>query len=67
MKVLILGADGYLGWPTAIHFTSRDHEVLAVDNYYRRVIADKTDSSPIDVNPMLRALRNLYECRQKAD
>ena len=53
MKVLILGADGYLGWPTAMHFASRDHEVLAVDNYYRRIIADKTDSSPIDVNPML--------------
>ena len=36
MRVLILGGDGYLGWPTAMHFSSRDHEVHVVDNYLRR-------------------------------
>jgi UDP-sulfoquinovose synthase len=36
MRILILGGDGYLGWPTAMHFSHRGHEVHAVDNYLRR-------------------------------
>ncbi len=36
MRILILGGDGYLGWPTAMHFSSRGHEVHLVDNYLRR-------------------------------
>ncbi|MGP8001453.1 MAG: NAD-dependent epimerase/dehydratase family protein [Streptosporangiaceae bacterium] len=36
MRVLILGGDGYLGWPTALHFSMRGHEVYIVDNYLRR-------------------------------
>ncbi len=34
--VLILGGDGYLGWPTAMHFSSKGYEVTVVDNYLRR-------------------------------
>ena len=34
--VLILGGDGYLGWPTAMYFSIRGHEVTVVDNYFRR-------------------------------
>ena len=36
MRILILGGDGYLGWPTAMHFSSRGHDVHLVDNYLRR-------------------------------
>ena len=36
MRVLILGGDGYLGWPTALHFAARGHEVTVVDNFSRR-------------------------------
>ena len=36
MKVLILGGDGYLGWPTAMRFSSKGHEVALVDNFSRR-------------------------------
>ena len=36
MHVLILGGDGYLGWPTALHFSARGCEVTVVDNYFRR-------------------------------
>jgi len=36
MRILILGGDGYLGWPTAMHFSKRGHEVHVVDNYLRR-------------------------------
>jgi len=36
MRILILGADGYLGWPTAMRFSNRGHDVHIVDNYFRR-------------------------------
>jgi UDP-sulfoquinovose synthase len=36
MRILILGGDGYLGWPTAMHFARHGHQVHAVDNYLRR-------------------------------
>lgn len=36
MRLLILGGDGYLGWPTALRFSARGHEVAVVDNFNRR-------------------------------
>ncbi len=36
MRVLVLGGDGYLGWPTALHFSAAGHEVGIVDNEIRR-------------------------------
>jgi UDP-sulfoquinovose synthase len=36
MRVLILGGDGYLGWPTALRFSARGNEVAVVDNFSRR-------------------------------
>jgi UDP-sulfoquinovose synthase len=35
-RVLILGGDGYLGWPTAMRFSGRGHLVGVVDNFARR-------------------------------
>lgn len=36
MRILILGGDGYLGWPTAMRFSDGGHEVSIVDNFSRR-------------------------------
>jgi len=36
MRVLILGGDGYLGWPTAMQFSARGDEVTVVDNFAKR-------------------------------
>ena len=36
MRILILGGDGYLGWPTAMRFSKAGHEVSVVDNFSRR-------------------------------
>src|ERR1700761_3204319 len=37
MRILILGGDGYLGWPTALRFSAEgDNEVAVVDNFNRR-------------------------------
>ncbi|GAA3356254.1 MULTISPECIES: NAD-dependent epimerase/dehydratase family protein [Saccharopolyspora] len=36
MRILVLGGDGYLGWPTALHLSDRGHEVAVADNFARR-------------------------------
>ncbi|MEA2314893.1 MAG: UDP-sulfoquinovose synthase [Solirubrobacteraceae bacterium] len=36
MRILVLGGDGYLGWPTALRLSARGHEVVIVDNFARR-------------------------------
>lgn len=36
MRILVLGGDGYLGWPTAMHLAAKGHEVTVVDNYMKR-------------------------------
>ncbi len=36
MKILILGGDGYLGWPTALFFSKKKHDVIVVDNFIKK-------------------------------
>ena len=36
MRILVLGGDGYLGWPTALHLSDHGHEVAVADNFARR-------------------------------
>lgn len=38
MKIVVLGADGYLGWPTCMYLASKGHEIIAVDDYSKRTI-----------------------------
>ena len=38
MKVIVLGGDGFCGWPTALHLSNRGFDVLIVDNLSRRKI-----------------------------
>ena len=38
MKILVLGGDGYCGWPTSLHLSDAGHEVAIVDNCVRRQI-----------------------------
>lgn len=38
MRILILGGDGFCGWPTSLHLSSLGHEVAIVDNLSRRCI-----------------------------
>jgi UDP-sulfoquinovose synthase len=37
MRILVLGGDGYCGWPTALHLSKRGNEVAIVDNFSRRL------------------------------
>ena len=36
MKILVLGGDGYLGWPTAMYLSDRGNEVAVLDNFAKR-------------------------------
>lgn len=38
MKIIVLGGDGFCGWPTSLHLSSVGHEVTIVDNLSRRKI-----------------------------
>jgi len=55
MRILILGGDGYLGWPTAMHFSRRGHEVHLVDNYLRRRAHKENGTDSL--TPILPGLR----------
>jgi UDP-sulfoquinovose synthase len=41
MRVIILGGDGFCGWPTALHLSARGWEVMVLDNLSRRQIDEE--------------------------
>ena len=63
MKVLILGGDGYLGWPTAMNLASSGHEVMVVDNYLKRKIFIENDLNSIDSGLTLKQRVDLWNER----
>ena len=38
VKVLVLGGDGFCGWPTSLHLSDIGHDVIVIDNLSRRAI-----------------------------
>jgi UDP-sulfoquinovose synthase len=38
LKILVLGGDGFCGWPTSLHLSDAGHDVVIVDNLSRRQI-----------------------------
>ncbi len=51
MRILVLGGDGYLGWPTAMRLSAHGHDVAVVDNYLRRQMV--TESGSTSLTPVL--------------
>jgi len=47
MKVLVLGGDGFCGWPTSLHLSARGHEVVIVDNLSRRNIDNELECTSL--------------------
>lgn len=41
MQILILGGDGFCGWPSALHLSACGHDVTIVDSLVRRRIDDE--------------------------
>ena len=46
-RVLILGIDGYLGWPLALHLLNKDYEVCGLDNLSRRRLVSTIGSNSL--------------------
>ena len=38
MKIIVLGGDGFCGWPTSLYLSNKGHQVIIVDNLSRRKI-----------------------------
>lgn len=53
MRILILGGDGYLGWPTAMWFSSAGHEVMVVDSLAKRHWEQECGVTPLITIPPL--------------
>jgi UDP-sulfoquinovose synthase len=47
MRVLVLGGDGFCGWPTALHLSARNHDLTIVDNLSRRSIDIELEASSL--------------------
>ncbi|KIL43498.1 NAD-dependent dehydratase [Jeotgalibacillus alimentarius] len=52
-KVLVLGGDGFCGWPTSLHLSKRGYEVIIIDNLSRRNIDNELEvESLTPIRPM---------------
>ncbi|MDO5646875.1 NAD-dependent epimerase/dehydratase family protein [Paracoccus sp. (in: a-proteobacteria)] len=62
MKVIILGGDGFCGWPTALHLSARGHDIIIVDNLSRRKIDVELEvSSLTPIRPLGERVRAWQE------
>tara|TARA_B100000959_G_scaffold287336_1_gene371216 strand:- start:1116 stop:2261 length:1146 start_codon:yes stop_codon:yes gene_type:complete len=53
MKIAILGADGYLGWPTAVNLAFKKNKLLLIDNYVKRRLMTNFNKKPLVLSPKL--------------
>ena len=54
MRILILGGDGYLGWPTAMYFARKGYAVAVVDNLSKRFWEAEMGVAPLFAVPSLQ-------------
>ena len=59
MKILIIGIDGYLGWPTAVNL-SHNHDVFGIDNFSKRKIELELNIRPLNHLPTMLEKEYLY-------
>jgi UDP-sulfoquinovose synthase len=58
MRILVLGGDGYLGWPTALHLSDRGHDVGIADNFVRRQYDHELGvQSLVPIEPLVTRVR----------
>ncbi len=62
MRVLVLGGDGFCGWPTSLYLSDRGHEITVVDNLSRRKIDVELEvDSLTPIRPITERLRAWHE------
>ena len=66
MKILVLGGDGFCGWPTALHLSNVGHEVVIVDNLSRRNIDNELEANSLTpIAPISTRLKAWHELTGK--
>jgi UDP-sulfoquinovose synthase len=62
VKVLVLGGDGFCGWPTSLHLSAQGHDVLIVDNFARRKADIELEAQSLTpITPMGTRLKTWHE------
>ena len=60
MKIMILGADGYLGWPTSVDLASKNHRLLLIDNFTKKKLLAQYNRQPLIKNKSINSrIKNL--------
>lgn len=63
MRILVLGGDGYCGWPTALYLSSRGNEVGIVDNFSRRLWDHELEAQTLTpIRPLPERIRSWRNC-----
>jgi UDP-sulfoquinovose synthase len=62
MRIIVLGGDGFCGWPTALHLSNLGHDVLVVDNLSRRNIDNELEAGSL--TPILPMSKRLEAWRE---
>ena len=63
MRILVLGGDGYCGWPTALYLSQRGHDVAIADNFCRRSWDHELGAQTLTpIRPLTDRLR-AWQCR----
>src|SRR6476620_10144486 len=53
MRILVLGGDGFCGWPTSLYLSARGHDVTIADNFSSRRIDEELEGSSLTPIPTL--------------
>jgi len=61
MRIMVLGGDGYLGWPTALYLSSRGHQVSVLDSSVRRQYDEELGSGSLVPIESLRTRVKAWE------
>ena len=58
MKIIVIGGDGFCGWPTSLHLSANGHNVTIVDNFSRRQIDNELNTKSFtDIKPLEERLQ----------
>ena len=62
MRIMILGADGYLGWPTSVDLSFKNHQLLLIDNFTKKKLLAEYNRQPLvkskSINSRIKNLNN---------
>lgn len=67
MNILILGGNGYLGWPTALYFSKRGYNVTVVDNFIKKKIELEFGFKPLISPPSLQDRVKIWNLNNKTE